>query len=482
MIQSPLLKHLGGYIDGRWISEAAGGAFDVLNRATGELLASLPKMGADEATQAAEAAARALEPEPSIDVRRRWLVAIHDRLQSAKQDLARIITLEHGKPLKESVGEVEYTAGFFAFFASQIDHLRPEELPEPLRGCRWTVYHRPAGVAGLITPWNFPLAMLGKKLAPALAAGCTSVIKPAALAPLSTIALAHITEEAGVPAGRVNVLVGASGPIGEVLCRHAAVRVLSFTGSTEVGKLLAGQAAPYVKRLAMELGGNAPFLVFDDADLDRAADGLIANKFRAGGQTCVCTNRVYVQASVAERFTAVVAQRAAKLKVGDGLSPDTDIGPLIDRAGFDKVAAHVADALNRGANRIVGHDPPRPAQNWGAFYPPTVLTGVTPEMLVCRDETFGPVVAISAFDSEDEAVDLANSTPFGLASYLYTADPSRAQRVIRRLKFGHVGWNTGTGPAPEAPFGGMKESGFGREGGLEGLFEFCESQTVPSGQ
>jgi succinate-semialdehyde dehydrogenase/glutarate-semialdehyde dehydrogenase len=277
------------------------------------------------------------------------------------------------------------------------------------------------------------------------------------------------------------VLVGPAGPIGEVLCRHPAVRVLSFTGSTETGILLAAQAAPHVKRLAMELGGNAPFIVFADADLDRAADALIANKFRAGGQTCVCTNRVYVHAEIAEQFTAAVAQRASRLKVGNGLDPDTDIGPLIDRAGFDKVAAHVADALRRGATRLVGYDPPRPEHDWGAFYPPTVLRGVTPEMLVCREETFGPVVAICTFATEDEVVELANSTPFGLAAYAFTADAERADRLLGRLHFGHVGLNAGTGPTPEAPFGGMKASGFGREGGLEGLLEYCETQVVAEG-
>lgn len=478
MIQSPLLGHFGGYVGGRWICEGPGESFNVVNSATGEVLATLPGMGPAETEAAIESAASVLEPEPPIEQRRIWLRDMHDRLLEHKLEFARIITLEHGKPFKESAAEVEYTAGFFAFFASQVDRLRSESLSDRIRGCRWTIHHRPAGVAGLITPWNFPLAMLGKKVAPAIAAGCTAVIKPASQTPLSTIALCHIAESAGVPAGRLNVLVGRAGPIGEVLCCHPAVRVISFTGSTEIGKLLASQTAPHVKRLAMELGGNAPFIVFGDADLDRAADALIANKFRAGGQTCVCANRVYVQADIAEPFTAAVAQRAARLKVGNGIDPDTDIGPLIDRAGFDKVAAHVADALGRGARRLLGSDPPRPAQDWGAFYPPTVLVGVTHEMLVCREETFGPVVAINTFTTEDEAVNLANSTPFGLAAYLFTADADRADRIVRKLRCGHVGLNTGTGPTPETPFGGMKESGFGREGGVEGLMEFCETQVV----
>jgi succinate-semialdehyde dehydrogenase/glutarate-semialdehyde dehydrogenase len=435
-------------------------------------------MGAAETEAAIESAASVLEPEPPLNERRGWLMKIHDRLLEQKLELARIITLEHGKPFKESVAEVEYTAVFFGFFADQIDHLGPKTLSNRICNCRWTIHHRPAGVAGLITPWNFPLAMLGKKLAPAIAAGCASVIKPASQTPLSTIALGHIAEGAGIPAGRINILIGHSGLIGETLCRHPAVRIISFTGSTEIGKLLASQTAPHVKRLAMELGGNAPFIVFNDADPERASDALIANKFRAGGQTCVCANRVFVQSGIAERFTASVARRVAELKVGNGMNPDTDIGPLIDRAGFDKVAAHVTDAIARGAKRLVGADPPRPEQDWGAYYPPTVLAGVTAEMLVCREETFGPVVAISTFRTDDEVVNLANSTPYGLAAYLFTSDTDRAKWIISRLRFGHVGLNTGTGPTPEAPFGGMKESGYGREGGVEGLMEYCETQVV----
>lgn len=395
-----------------------------------------------------------------------------------KHELARIITLEHGKPLKEGVTEVEYSAGFFAFFARNLHRIDSELLPDRPRNLPWKVYHRPAGVAALITPWNFPLAMLAKKMAPALGAGCGIVTKPASQTPLTAIALHAIMERVGVPAGRVNLVTGKAGPIGKVLCTHPLVRIISFTGSTEVGRVLAGQAAPHLKRMALELGGNAPFIVFSDAAIDAAADALMANKFRAGGQTCVCTNRVYVHESIAEPFSKAVADRTAKLKVGNGMNGDTDIGPLINRDGFDKVAAHVADALQRGARRLVGEAPPRPPNDWGAFYPPTVLADIKPEMLVCREETFGPVVAISRFAGEADVVEQANSTPYGLAAYVFTSDAARAERVIEQLHFGHVGLNTGTGPTPEAPFGGMKDSGFGREGGIEGLLEFCESQVV----
>ncbi len=478
MIESPLLANLCGYIDGQWVAAASGATFAVINPATGEDLAAVPAMGEAETMAAVEAASRALNEPYTPEQRQGWLAAIHQGLIENKEELARIITLEQGKPLKESTAEVEYAAGFFGFFAGQLRHLEPETLPEPVRGCRWTVHRRPAGVAGLIAPWNFPLAMMAKKISAAIGAGCSAVAKPASLTPLTAIAFFAVAGRAALPAGRLNLVMGKSGPIGDVLCRHPAVRVISLTGSTDVGKLLIAKTAPHVKRLALELGGNAPFIVFEDADIDAAADALIANKFRAGGQTCVCANRIYADRRVVDRFTQAVAERVRRLRVGNGMAPDTDIGPLINRAGFDKVAEHVRDALRRGARRIVGEDPPRPREDWGAFYPPTVLVGVTPEMLVCREETFGPVVAISTFDDERRVIELANSTEYGLAAYVFTRDARRADRVVAQLRFGHVGVNTGTGPAPEAPFGGMKQSGLGREGGVEGLFEFCETQAV----
>jgi succinate-semialdehyde dehydrogenase/glutarate-semialdehyde dehydrogenase len=478
VIESPLLADLGGYIDGQWVRAASGATFAVINPATGEVLAAVPEMGETETTAAVEAASRALSSPVGAERRRDWLNAIHDGLIENKNELARIITLEQGKPLKESAAEVDYAAGFFGFFAKQLGRLEPETLPERVRGCRWVLHRRSAGVAGLIAPWNFPLAMMAKKIAAALGAGCSAVVKPASLTPLTAIAFFAVARQAGLPAGRLNLVMGKSGPIGDVFCRHPAVRVVGLTGSTEVGRLLIEKSAPHVKRLAMELGGNAPFIVFEDADVESAADALMANKFRAGGQTCVCANRVYADRCVLERFTQAVAERIRRLRVGDGMAPDTDIGPLINRAGFDKVAEHVRDALHRGARRIVGEDRPRPEQDWGAFYPPTVLVGVTPEMLVCREETFGPVVAISSFEDERQVIELANSTEYGLAAYVFTRDAERAERVVAQLRFGHVGVNTGTGPVPEAPFGGMKQSGFGREGGVEGLFEFCETQAV----
>jgi len=482
MIESPLLIHLRGYRNGKWAGARSGETLDVLDPATGECLASIPNMGAGETHAACVAAAAGLAAMPPPAERSRWLLAIHDALRENRQELARIITLENGKPLKESEGEVDYAAAFFRHFSGQMAHLEAETLPEPIRNCRWTLHHRPAGVAALITPWNFPLAMLAKKMAAALAAGCTAVVKPSELTPLSPIALWHLLESLGVPGRILQLVTGMPDPIGEVLATHPEVRVISFTGSTEVGRLLIKKSAPTVKRLSLELGGNAPFIVFPDADLESAAGELMTNKFRTGGQTCVCTNRVYVHEDVAEPFTERVAEGTRKLRVGNGMDPGTDIGPLINLEGFDKVARHVADALHRGARRIVGSDPVRPEREGGAFYPPTVLAGVTPEMVLCREETFGPVISISTFRDEAGLIEQANNTIHGLAAYVFTGDPERGDRVVRRLHFGHVGLNTATGPTPEAPFGGMKQSGLGREGGAEGLLEFCETQVVARGQ
>jgi succinate-semialdehyde dehydrogenase/glutarate-semialdehyde dehydrogenase len=410
--------------------------------------------------------------------RRDWLERIGEGLLRARDELARLITLENGKPLKEAAVEVEYAAGFFRYFATQLHRLEPEVLPQSVRGCRWTTHHRPAGVVGLITPWNFPVAMLAKKVSAALAAGCAFVARPSELTPLSAMALCRVLQEAGVAPGRANLVVGGAPEIAAALCEHPAVRLISFTGSTEVGRRLMAASALQVKRLALELGGNAPFIVFDDADVEGAAAALIANKFRGNGQTCVCTNRVYVQAAVREAFERMVVARVRALRVGNGLAADTDLGPLINRAAFDKVSAHVQDALRGGARRLLGGDPPRPANDWGAFYPPTVLTGITPDMRVCAEETFGPVVAIAGFNDEAEVIRAANGTCHGLAAYVFSRDPERLARVVSGLRFGHVGVNTGAGPTPEAPFGGFKQSGFGREGGVEGLLEFCDTQVT----
>lgn len=474
----PFLKTAAGYIDGRWLPARSGQTVPVHNPATGEVIATIPRMGSAETVEAVASASRALERPSSMEQRQGWLTAIAQRMLDCKDDLATIITLEQGKPLAESRVEVEYAAGFFRFFAAELAALAPRQIPGPIRDARWTVHSRPAGVVGLITPWNFPLAMLAKKLAPAIAAGCSVVIKPAAYTPLSALAQCQILESVGVPGGLINLVSGDAAPIGRVLCEHPSVRIISFTGSTGTGKVLLAQSAAFIKRLSLELGGNAPFIVFNDANLEPAADALLANKFRCAGQTCVCANRIYVQRDVAARFTELVTARVRQLNVGNGMEPGIEIGPLINRDAWDKVASHVTDALEKGARRVAGAEPRRPEHDWGSFYPPTVLTGLTEPMRAFQEETFGPVIAISEFESEPEVIGRANGTPSGLAAYVFTADAARAQRCAAAMQFGHVAINTGTGPTPEAPFGGMKQSGFGREGGREGLHEFCEVQTV----
>ena len=481
MIESVLLPEHLGIINGQWAAATCGETFPVINPSTGQHLADVPRMGAEETSQAIEAARAAMQSPTTLQQRATWLKKISERMLANKEELGRIITLEHGKPLKEGIVEAEYAAGFFDFFSRTLDQLKHHELPGEIRGAKWEVHFRPAGVAGAITPWNFPQAMMAKKLAPAIGAGCGIVAKPASMTPLSAIAFCEIARQAGVPAGMINLVIGSAGPISETLFQHPAVRLISFTGSTEVGKKLAAATASHVKRLALELGGNAPFIVFEDADLEAAADALLANKFRSGGQTCVCTNRVYAHSKIVAPFVDLIAERVGKLSVGDGMNQETDIGPLIDLAGFRKVAEHVADALAKGATRVVGDDPPQPAENWGCFYPPTLLIGVTPDMLVCREETFGPVLAVSQFEETDAVLKAANNTEYGLAAYVFTNDAARAKQCAAALTFGHVGLNTGSGPAPEAPFGGMKQSGYGREGGVEGLLEFCEPQTVVVG-
>lgn len=482
MIESPLLPQIQGYINGAWVGADGERSVKVHNPVNGEVLAEIPNMSADQTGEAIAAARAALAEPASLEQRREWLEAIAAALVDNKEEMGRILTLEHGKPWKEGQGEVEYAAGFFSFAAKNLDTLKSHALSDRPRGCSWTIHYRPAGVVGLVTPWNFPAGMIAKKLSSAIAADCPSVIKPSSKTPLTMIALFTLLDQAvGLPKGKVNLVMGSAGPIGDTLLQHPDVRVVSFTGSTEVGKDLIRGSAEQVKKLCLELGGNAPFIVFDDADLDAAADQLMVNKFRGGGQTCVCANRILVQDSVADAFATKVVERVKRLKVGDGMQPDTDLGPLIDRAGFEKVRRHVTDALAQGAELVAGEVPEPLEHDWGGFYPPTVLKGATSDMACWKEETFGPLVPLVSFTDEAQAMRLANETEYGLASYLFTRDEARAERVIPRLEFAHVGHNTGTGPAPEAPFGGMKQSGFGREGGIEGLFEFIEPQTVPRG-
>ncbi len=481
MIRSKLLSPIAAYVDGKWKQSESGATFDVFNPADGKLLCAAPKLSGQETAAAIEAAERAQSNASSIEQRSQWLGALADLIIENKKELGRVITLEHGKPWSEAIGEAEYAAGFFRYYAQAVHHLEPKQVAGRPRNHSWTVYYRPAGVVALITPWNFPLAMLAKKLSAALAADCASVVKPSSKTPLSMIALFSLIDQLGLPPGKANLVLGSAGEIGDVLCTHPAVRVVSFTGSTDVGKQLMAMAAPHLKRLSLELGGNAPFIVFEDADLDRAIDAFVMNKFRGAGQTCVCANRLYVHQKIAAEFAQRLSERVSQMKVGNGIEESTDMGPLIDSGASEKVKRIFDDAIARGAKCLAGGPEALTAEQiaLGSYFPPSVLTGVTAAMACVNEETFGPLAPLIEFTEEAAVIREANRTEYGLAAYVFTADEARAERVIAQLTFGHVGYNTGTGPTAEAPFGGMKQSGFGREGGLEGLHDFTEPQSVP---
>ena len=442
MIQSALLKSTNGYIDGKWCAADSDRTMPVINPATGETIAVVPVMGGAETNRAVDAAARALTTPAAIEQRSEWLSRLADLITQHRDELGRIITHEHGKPLAEAQGEADYAASFFRYYAGCVDHLKPKQLAERPRNHTWTVYYRPAGVAALITPWNFPLAMLAKKFSAALAADCCCVIKPSSKTPLSMIALFSLIEHIGLPPGKANLVLGPAGEISDALCEHPAVRVISFTGSTSVGKKLLADTAPHLKRLALELGGNAPFIVFDDADVDRAVDQLMANKFRGAGQTCVCANRVYVQNGITEAFAEKLVTRVNAIKVGNGMEAGITMGPLIDRKAFDKVKRHVDDAIAHGAIRVAGAVPITPKPNGGCFFPPTVLRDVTAQMECVNDETFGPLAPIIEFQSEAEVIDAANRTEYGLAAYVFTASdetrrPSHPAPQLRPCRSQH---------------------------------------------
>ncbi|MFT6144849.1 MAG: succinate-semialdehyde dehydrogenase/glutarate-semialdehyde dehydrogenase [Myxococcota bacterium] len=476
-MNSRLLPTLAGYWDGAFRPLATLPTFDVVDPATTSTLASLPTYSTDHASLAVDAAAGALAQPPSLEQRGKWLLAVERALLDNLTELAQIITAENGKPIAESQGEVRYSAGFFADAANQLTHLDSRDLPITAKGHRWRLHHRPAGVAGLITPWNFPMGMLAKKLSGAIAAGCPTVIKPSELTPLSCIAWFTLLHDLDLPKGFVNLVFGDAPAIGQVLCERMEVRVISFTGSTGVGRLLATQSAPNLKRMSLELGGNAPYVVFDDADLDHAVGHLMANKFRNAGQTCVCANRILVQDAAYDAFIRRASDRVRALVVGPGADLNTDVGPLIDERARIKVASMVTDAVAHGAVIAVGGNS---APGEGAFFEPTLLTGVTASMRCSQEELFGPVVAIERFVDEEAGILRANDTEYGLAAYVFSTDVDRLERVAARLHFGHVGLNTGTGPTPEVPFGGMQQSGLGREGGLEGILEYIELQTCPT--
>ena len=461
------------YIAGQWCDAADGATLPVNNPATGETLGTVPKMGAAETRRASEAAGeafpawRAKTAKERAGILRRWF----ELMMENQDDLAVLMTAEQGKPLAESKGEIAYAASFIEWFAEEGKRIYGDTIPTHLPDRRIIVLKEPIGVTVAITPWNFPAAMITRKVGPALAAGCPMVVKPASQTPYSALALAELAERAGVPAGVLSVITGASGAIGGEMTGNPIVRKLSFTGSTEVGKLLMKQCAGTVKKPSLELGGNAPFIVFDDADLDAAIDGAIVSKYRNTGQTCVCANRFLVQDGVYDAFMEKLAKAVAKLRVGDGLKGETEQGPLIDMAAVEKVEAHIADAVAKGARLVAGGG--RHGLG-GTFFEPTILADVTPGMAVAREETFGPLAPVFRFKTDEQAVQMANDTEFGLACYFYSRDIGRIWRVAEALEYGIVGINEGIISNEMAPFGGIKESGQGREGSKYGLDDYLE--------
>ncbi|NUA26401.1 NADP-dependent succinate-semialdehyde dehydrogenase [Cupriavidus basilensis] len=468
-LQDPSLLRQQCYIDGRWTD--AQRHIDVTNPATGERVGQVPLLGADETRQAIEAANRALPAWRARTAKersallRKWF----ELLLANQDDLARIMTAEQGKPFVEARGEIGYAASFIEWFAEEGKRVYGETIPAPVSNQRIVVTKEPVGVCAAITPWNFPAAMITRKAGPALAAGCTMVVKPASQTPLTALAMVVLAERAGIPAGVLSVVTGSAAAIGGELSSNPLVRKLTFTGSTEVGRTLMAQTASTIKKVSMELGGNAPFIVFEDADLDAAVEGAIVSKYRNAGQTCVCANRLYVHSKVYDAFAEKLVAAVRALKVGNGMEDGVRIGPLIDGKAVTKVEEHIADAISKGARVLQGGKRHALGQS---FFEPTVLADVTPGMLVAREETFGPLAPLFRFETEDEVVAMANDTEFGLASYFYARDLGRVWRVSERLEYGMVGVNTGLISNEVAPFGGVKQSGVGREGSHYGIEDY----------
>ena len=465
------------YINGEWVEANSKDTISVNNPATLKEIGTVPKCGKEETKNAIDAANTAWPQWKSTSARersnilRKWF----DLIISNKEELAQIMTIEQGKPINESRGEIVYGASFIEWFAEEAKRVYGDTIPDPLTDRRIVVLKQPVGVVASITPWNFPNAMITRKCAPALAVGCPVVIKPASQTPYSALALAALAEEAGFPKGTLNVITGKASEIGDELATNPIIRKLSFTGSTEIGKVLMAKCAGTVKKVSMELGGHAPFIVFDDANIDDAVAGAMQSKFRNTGQTCVCANRVYVQEKVYDEFCKKFVEAVSKMKVGDGLEEDVTSGPLIDENSLNKVEEHVQDAVQMGAKVAIGGSKHSLGMN---FYQPTILTEVTPQAKITFEETFGPVAPVYKFKDENEVIELANNSPYGLASYFYSRDIGRVWRVAEALEYGMVGVNTGLTSKAEAPFGGIKESGLGREGSKYGVDDFIEIKYV----
>lgn len=467
------------YINGQWTTKGIG-EIEVKNPSNGEVVGTVPTVGVEgveEAIQAANEAFKTWAKLPAIE-RSQYLYRVASLMTERKEELARTGTLEMGKALPDMRAEVQQAIDYVQWYAEEGRRVYGETIPANAPNKRVQVLKQPIGVVGAITPWNFPVSMITRKISPAIAAGCTIVLKPASQSPLSAKIIFEIFEEAGLPAGVVNLVAGNSQDISSTLLKSSIVKKLSFTGSTEVGKLLMAQSADTVKKLSLELGGHAPFIVFEDADIDLAVEGLIAGKFRCAGQTCVSMNRVYVQQSIVVEFSEKLVQKTRELKLGDGLAPDTNVGPLVDMKGVEKAEQHVQDAVDKGAELLVGGKRPDQSQYPGSFFEPTVLKGVNESMLISYEETFGPVAPIFTFESEEEVLEKANNTQYGLASYFYTNDLSRVHRVSEQLEFGIVGVNDTLPITVAVPFGGIKESGNGKEGGHHGLREYLIEKMI----
>ncbi|MFQ5846569.1 MAG: NAD-dependent succinate-semialdehyde dehydrogenase [Candidatus Methylomirabilales bacterium] len=473
------------YIDGQWVDASSGRTFSVHNPATGEELAAAPDAGPQDAARAVEAAHRVFPDWSALAAtqRAKLLFKVRDLMLERKEALARTLTSEQGKPLVESRGEIAYAAGFVAWFAEEAKRVYGETIPASVATKRLLVIKQPIGVVAAITPWNFPAAMVTRKIAAALAAGCTVVLKPAEQTPLTAIALCKIFEEAGLPGGVVNCITTSDpGGVGRELLENPLVRMITFTGSVEVGKLLMRGASEHVKRVSLELGGHAPFIVFEDADVDKAVAGAVASKFRNMGQTCICANRMYVHESILESFAAKFVEQVKRFTLGNGLDEGVQVGPLIDEQGFKKVCTHVEDAIAKGAKVLTGGKPRTEGPfAQGRFFEPTVLTDVRKGMRILEEETFGPVAPLISFRDEAEVIRAANDTRYGLAAYFYSQNVSRCFRVAEQLEYGIIGVNDGSPSVPQAPFGGVKESGLGREGGREGIEEFLEVKFLSLG-
>lgn len=471
-------EDVGLYVNGEWVKANDESQFEVYNPSTKELVAKVPRAGADETRVAIEGAAAAFTSWSKLTAEKRasYMLRLRDLMLEHTEELASIMSMEMGKAFTEAKGEVTYAAGFLTWYAEEGRRIYGETIPASAENKRLFVIKQPIGVVAAITPWNFPLAMMTRKLGPAMAAGCTGVVKPASQTPLTALAFAKLAEMADIPKGVINIVAGSTKAISDEIFSNKIVRKISFTGSTDVGKDLVVQSANQLKKLSLELGGHAPYIVFADADLQKAVKGVVASKFRNAGQTCVCANRIYVHKDVKDEFANLFVEEVKKLTVGNSLDETVDVGPLVNESGLEKVLEHVEDAIGKGATLLVGGE--KYTEENGYFYQPTVLDNVTNEMKIMKEETFGPVAPITVFETDEEVIEAANDTEYGLASYIYTKDITRAIHVAESLDFGIIGLNDALPGVPQAPFGGMKESGYGREGGHQGIRDYLEEKYI----